>query len=97
MHIALIMLLALIAACASPSPSMRGGEVMAATAGDYRLTIWRKGNRVEIIRHGYARRADQTGLRTKMAVAAETATGCALRPGSIEGDSGVLRARLDCD
>ncbi len=97
MRLALAMFLALIAACASPSPQMRGGKVMEASAGNYPLTIWRKGTQVEIIRHGYAGRADQASLRYKMAKATEAATGCALRPGSIEGDSGVLRARLDCD
>lgn len=49
------------------------------------------------MRHGYARPADQAGLTALMLHAAETTTGCKVRSGMIEGDTGVLRARPDCD
>jgi hypothetical protein len=97
MRLLAILLPALLCACDMPSPHLRGGERLEAQTGAHRLTIWRKGSDVEIIRHGYARRATQTGLQASMAMAAETATGCALVPASINGDTGVLRARLACD
>ena len=65
-------------------------------AEGYEMTLWRAGDRVEVIRHGYAPRADQPRLRPAMAHAIPGLTGCAISPGSLEGDSGVLRARLDC-
>lgn len=72
-----------------------GGAVKFAAEG-YEMTLWRAGDRVEVIRHGYAPRADQPRLRPAMARAIPELTGCAIYPGSLEGDSGVLRARLDC-
>ena len=94
-RICLLFLIAL-AACDSPSPAMRDGQRYEQQLEGYRFTIWRKGNSIEVIRHGYAPRADQTRLKDVMAEAAIRATGCALVPQSIEGDTGVLRARLAC-
>lgn len=90
------LLLLALAACDSPSPLMQGGTRYEQTLDGYRFTIWRKDNRVEIIRHGYAPRAHQTGLKDSMASATTRATGCTLIPSSIEGDTGVLRAQLTC-
>jgi hypothetical protein len=92
-----ILLPALLCACDMPSPHLRGGDRLETQITGHRLTIWHNGTEVEIIRHGYARRADQPGLKARMAQAAEAATGCTLQPGSIDGDTGVLRARLACD
>jgi|LFIK01.1.fsa_nt_gi hypothetical protein len=86
----------ILTACDSPSPMMRGATHHEAEIGGYRITVWQQADRVEIIRHGMARRADQPQLREIMVQAAQQTTGCQLRPGSIEGDTGVLRARLDC-
>jgi len=44
-----------------------------------------------------ARRDDMPQLRGVLMQAMRDATGCALRENSVEGDIGVLRARLDCD
>jgi hypothetical protein len=93
----LILLLLALSACDMPSPHLHGGHRLVAQIDGHRLTIWRKGKDVEIIRHGYAARATQTGLMAHMAAAAEAAIGCALMPASIDGDTGVLRARLSCD
>jgi hypothetical protein len=92
-----ILLPALLCACDMPSPHLRGGERLETQIDGHRLTIWRKGSDVEIIRHGYAPRATQTGLQARMVAATQAATGCSLPPASIDGDTGVLRARLACD
>lgn len=60
------------------------------------MTVWQAGDSVEVIRHGYAPRRDQPRLRPAMAGAIVDVTGCEIRPGTLEGDSGVLRAKLDC-
>lgn len=85
-----------LAGCNQPSPQLWGATPVAARAGDYALTIWRLDDRVEVVRHGYAPRADQRTLRPAMAQAIIDTTGCALRPGTLDGDTGVLRAALDC-
>ena len=85
-----------LAACDSPSPQMRGAQPLALHVAGHDMTLWRAGDRVELIRHGYANRRAQAGLRPAMAQAIVTATGCALRPNTLEGDTGVLRATLNC-
>lgn len=82
--------------CDQPSPQMRGAVALPAQAAGYDLTIWRSADRVEVIRHGFAARHDQPALRPAMARAIVDVTGCALRPGTLDGDTGVLRAALDC-
>jgi hypothetical protein len=83
-------------ACNRPSPGMVGAVSVQGQAAGYDVTLWRAGDRVEIIRHGYAPRADQPALRPAMADAIVTLTGCQIRKDSLEGDSGVLRAQLSC-
>ncbi|WP_142080037.1 hypothetical protein [Roseinatronobacter monicus] len=55
-----------------------------------RFTVWKHQDKVEVIRHGFARRADQSRLKGMMAQAAETATGCALHPRGGRGNSDQL-------
>jgi len=83
--------------CDSPSPGLNRGEQFMIQIDGTRFTVWKDQDKVEVIRHGFARHSDQSRLKGMMAQAAETATGCALHPHSIEGDTGVLRARLACD
>lgn len=89
-------LLVLGAACDSPSPWMARATATPVEVAGFRMTLWRADDQVELIRHGYASRAEQAGLRTIMAQVLVEETGCALRPGTLEGDTGVLRARLAC-
>ncbi len=91
-----LILAGLIGACDSPSPGLQGAVPTRLEMGGYRITVWRADDRVEAIRHGYAPRRDRQGLRATLADAMRRATGCTLRDGSIAGDSGVLRAKLDC-
>lgn len=87
----------LLIGCDSPSPWMRDAIPHETEAGGYRFTVWQLDDKVEIIRHGMAARTDQPDLRALMAQAARDTTGCRLRPGSVSGDTGVLRAQLICD
>ncbi|TVS05387.1 MAG: hypothetical protein EA407_02395 [Rhodobacteraceae bacterium] len=97
LFILVLLYASLLASCDSPSPSMQGAMRHEAVLESYRFTIWQKGDQVEIIRHGYAPSADQPKLRGLMVQAAQQTTGCRLQPGSAEGDTGVLRARLGCE
>lgn len=96
MRILLVALLAL-AACDSPSPMLGRAEPTRLTVDGHDITVWRADDRVEAIRHGFVRRDRMADLRGTMMQAMRQATGCDLRKDSVEGDIGVLRARLDCD
>lgn len=85
-----------LAACDSPSPFLGPADPVRLTRGGYDITVWRAKDRVEAIRHGFAKPADKAYLRATLMQAMRDATGCTLRPDSVEGDIGVLRARLDC-
>lgn len=89
--------LCVLLGCDSPSPGMSRGAQSEVFIDGTRFTVWRQDDKVEVIRHGFARRGDQSRLKDLMAQAAQTASGCPLRAHSIEGDTGVLRARLVCD
>lgn len=52
--------------------------------------------RVQVIRMGYARRADHAAILPAMVQAATMATGCSVIEGTAVGDSGVMNARLRC-
>jgi hypothetical protein len=75
---------------------MLGANHSVVALGGYNFAVWHKGDQVEIIRQGFAPPRDQARLKPLMEQAAREVTGCALRPSSIEGDSGVMRARMDC-
>ena len=92
----LIALALCLAACDSPSPQMRGAQATHFVAEGHAMTLWRDGNSVEVIRHGYAPRSVQPRLRPAMAQAMTDLTGCTIRKGTLEGDTGVLRAKLNC-
>lgn len=113
-----LLVLLLLAACASPHPEFRGVEpvVQRLDGRDYAVYVDRpdpahriclagaslagcradRHPRVQVIRLGYARRAEQVAILHAMVLAAEAASGCRLVDGSAEGDSGVLTARLAC-
>lgn len=95
MRYALIFVVAL-AGCDSPSPRLGAAEPTRLSRGGYDITVWRSGDRVEAIRHGIVRRADMPTLRATLVQAMRDATGCAVREDSVDGDIGVLRARLSC-
>lgn len=97
LFILVLLYASLLASCDSPSPWMQGATRHETSLDGYRFTIWQKADHVEVIRHGYAPRADQPKLRGLMVQAAQQTTGCRLQPDSVEGDTGVLRLKLACD
>ncbi|MDO5622193.1 MAG: hypothetical protein Q4G24_12065 [Paracoccus sp. (in: a-proteobacteria)] len=100
MKVILTLLLLALAACASPSPDLMGAGDRSVTEGGIRFSVFQKGNRAQVIRHGWLPPAERRKVPTLMVQAAERATGCGVVPYSfstrIPGDTGVADMRLDC-
>lgn len=92
-------LLLLLAACASPDRAFWGADPVEQVIDGRRYVVHARTDarpRVQVIRMGYARRPEHPAILLAMRRAAVQATGCALVEGSVQGDSGVMTARLDC-
>lgn len=86
----------MLAACDSPSPQFARATPTMLTRGGYDITVRQADGRVEAVRHGWARQADKPHLRALLMQAMRDVTGCDLRENSVQGDIGVLRARVSC-
>lgn len=95
-----LVLLLLLAACATPSPRMMG-----AVRHDIRLqgldfAVFHKNDRAEVVRLTFVARPKATVIRPLMEQAAAQATGCAVIPFSATAkdprDTGVMTFDLDC-
>ncbi|MDO5658109.1 MAG: hypothetical protein Q4G36_07280 [Paracoccus sp. (in: a-proteobacteria)] len=93
-------LILFLSACASQSTEFFGASRHDIEAGGLRFTVFHLDRRAEVIRHGYVNRAARDKVPGLMVQAVETATGCAVRPGSFQtglpGDTGVARVALNC-
>ena len=86
-----------IAGCgASPAPEFMNATRTDITVNGRSYTVFQKGERVEVIRLGYARRSDQQEIRATMIELIPTVTGCKIRENSLQGDSGEMRGTLSC-
>lgn len=95
--IPLILLPILVAACAaSPAPEFSGATRTEVTRAGRQYVVYQKGDRVEVIRLGYARNGDHAAIRATMTALIPEVTGCALRPSTLQGDSGEMRGSLTC-
>lgn len=87
---------AVLAGCDSPAPQMWGGQELRVTREGRQYAVHLKGDRVEVIRFGWAARADQPAIRDQMVALIPQVTGCIADPRTLQGDSGEMRARLRC-
>jgi hypothetical protein len=86
-----------LAACgAQPAPQFFGAERTDVTRDGRAYTVYRKGEAVEVIRLGYARRGEHQAIRATMIALIPEVTGCTLLERSLQGDSGEMRGRLRC-
>ncbi|RGP35338.1 hypothetical protein [Pseudotabrizicola alkalilacus] len=93
----MLVLLLLLAACgAQPAPQFFGAERSDVTRDGRSYTVFQKGEAVEVIRLGYARRGEHQGIRPTMIALIPEVTGCTLVESSLVGDSGEMRGRLRC-
>ena len=87
----------LLAACgASPAPEFFGATRTEVTVSGRDYVVLQKGNRVEVIRLGYARRGEHQEIRATMIELIPTVTGCTMRESTLTGDSGEMRGSIIC-
>lgn len=92
----LIALLSLAACGASPAPEFFGATRTDVVVSGRSYTVFQKGDRVEVIRLGRARRGEHQAIRATMIALIPQITGCRLRESSLQGDSGEMRGSLSC-
>lgn len=89
----MIFLILLLAGCdASPAPQMMGATSVTETVAGRSYTIWRQDKAFEVVRHGWASRADQPVIEATMLALVTKVTGCKTNVES--GDSGEMRGTL---
>ena len=89
--------LILLAACSnSPAPEFFGADRTEVTRDGRRYVLYQKGDRVEIVRLGYARNGEHQAIRATMIALIPEVTGCTLRETTLQGDSGEMRGRVSC-
>lgn len=91
-----LLILLLLAACDSPAPGMAGGRSVRVSRGGHDYAVHLVGDRVEVIRFGWAPAAERDAIRAQMVALIPEVSGCAADPLSLRGDSGEIRARLAC-
>jgi hypothetical protein len=96
-HRILLIPLVFLAACgASPHPEFFGATRTDVNLNGRDYTVFQKGERVEVIRLGYATRGEHQDIRATMIELIPRVTGCKLRESTLQGDSGEMRGSLDC-
>lgn len=89
--------LVFLAGCgASPAPEFMNATRTDITVNGRSYTVFQKGERVEVIRLGYASRGEHQGIRATMIEIIPRVTGCKLRENTLTGDSGEMRASVSC-
>ncbi len=92
----LLPVLAVLSACASPSPQFFGAAKHEVVVDGRQFTVFQDQNRVQVIRHGYAGRSARQDIADQMMRAVGQATGCTPLTSSFQGDSGEMRGRVKC-
>lgn len=88
--------LMILAACASPAPQFFGGTKTEVSRDGRQYVVIQQGERVEVIRLGYAKRGAHQAIRATMIQLIPEVTGCTLREATLQGDSGEMRGALNC-
>jgi len=95
-----LLLLLMLSACATSSPGMMGGTRQAVTVEGVDFVVFRKADRVEIVRMGYLSRPQRDRVPALMVEAGERITGCRVLADSIRtrlpSDTGVAQFDLVC-
>ena len=89
-------LLFLVACGAQPSPKFFGAQKHEILRSGRHYVVWDNGREVEVIRLGWAGPRQHDGIRADMLAVIPETTGCRAVDSTVEGDSGVMRARLTC-
>ena len=89
---AILLPLVLAGCAASPAFEMRGAAQQSVVVEGREYVVFRKERKFEVIRLGYASRAEQAAIRTTMVAVVEQVTGCTAKVA--QGDSGEMRGTL---
>ena len=92
----LIPLIFLAACGASPAPEFLGATRTDTTVNGRTYSVFQKGERVEVIRLGYAKRGEHQEIRATMIELIPVVTGCKIKENTLTGDSGEMRGSLTC-
>ncbi|MEH7827522.1 hypothetical protein [Gemmobacter denitrificans] len=91
------LLILILAACgAQPSPLMFGAQRFDTVVEGRSYTLFKKDNRVEVIRLGWADPEEHPRIRATMFDLVPKLTGCSIVPSTLQGDSGAMRGRVTC-
>ncbi len=86
-----------VAACgAQPAPEFFNAKRVELTRDGRQYTVFYTERRVEVMRHGYAKRGEREDIRAQMITLIPEVTGCTLRETSLTGDSGEMRGSIRC-
>lgn len=85
-----------LAACDSPSISMRGATVTRVEVEGSQFSVHVLGDRAEAIRTNFETGRKGRGIMARGYAAIEKASGCQIVPGSFDGDPALMRARVFC-
>ena len=97
LHIRIALIGLLLAGCgAQPHPTLWGGERFEVSRNGRQYVVFRKGDRVEVIRLGWASPGQHARIRATMIALIPEVTGCVVRESSLKGDSTEMRGRLRC-
>lgn len=87
----------IVAGCgAQPAPHMFGAERIDLRRGGRDYVVFKKANKVEVIRLGWASPGEHQAIRAEMIAIIPEVTGCKTKETSLQGDSGEMRALLSC-
>ena len=95
-HLIFVLMIFLAACGAQPTPLMMGAERIEVTRNGRQYVVFKGEKTVEIIRLGYATRAQQQGIRADMIALIPEVTGCKLVETTLQGDSGEMRGKISC-
>lgn len=92
----LALLLVLLSGCDSPSLRMAGAAHRVVEVGGSRFGVHWLGDEVEVYRlsREFLPRLGPTSVKAGAAI--RLATGCAVVPGSLDGDVALMTAEIDC-
>lgn len=90
------MLLFLAACGAQPAPQFFGATRHDVMRSGRHYVVYATEKEVEVIRLGWAGRAEHDGIRADMLAVIPETTGCQPVASTLQGDSGEMRGRLTC-
>ena len=91
-----IVILLVMAACASPSVQYIGVEGIPVDVEQSRFTVFKDGDNVQVIRTSREVLPNKQEVFAKATIAIERATGCSVKPNSLTGDQAKVEAKVVC-